>query len=45
MLGNLSTTQTLAGLIGLYFLAAGIGLLVDRKGVAAMIDGFVESRR
>ena len=43
MLANLSLTYALAALIGLYFLAAGAGLLVDRKGIPAMIDNFTES--
>ncbi len=36
MLENLSTTQTLAALIGLYFVAAGTGLLVERQNMSAM---------
>ncbi len=31
----MTTTETLASLIGLYFAAAGIGLLVDRDGFSA----------
>ncbi len=38
MFETLTTTQTLAGLIGLYFLAAGIGLLLDRDGVMKMSE-------
>jgi len=36
MLENLTTTQMLAALMGLYFLAAGTGLLVGRKELSAM---------
>lgn len=35
---SLSITHTLAALIGLYLLAAGIGLLRDSSGVAAMFN-------
>ena len=38
MLQNLTTTETLASLIGLYFLTAGIGLLTDRIDMAKMFD-------
>ena len=34
----MTTTQTLAALIGLYFVAAGTGLLFDRNAVKAMFD-------
>ncbi len=33
----LNTTQILAALIGLYFLAAGVGLLVDRNNAAELM--------
>lgn len=38
MLDQLTLTQGLAALIGLYFVSAGLGLLRDRSGVAAMLD-------
>lgn len=38
MLETYSLTQTLALLIGLYFLAAGVGLLTNRYDVAKMFD-------
>lgn len=38
MMMDMTTTQTLAGLIGLYFLSAGVGVLVDRHGMAALWD-------
>ena len=37
MLDKLTTTQTLAVLIGLYFLAAGVGLLVDRNNASQLM--------
>ena len=37
MLENLTTTQFLAGLIGLYFLAAGPGLLSDRNSFSGLL--------
>ena len=37
MLDNPTTTQILAALIGLYFLAAGVGLLVDRKNASELM--------
>ncbi|MGI9464388.1 MAG: hypothetical protein ACR2OM_10630 [Aestuariivirgaceae bacterium] len=42
MLNDLSLTQTLAGLIGLYFLSAGVGLLLDRDGLAKMAEALTE---
>ena len=36
MLANLSTTQMLAALIGLYFVSAGTGLLVERQNMSTM---------
>jgi hypothetical protein len=42
MLEDLSTTQILAGLIGLYFLAAGTGLLLDDGGIPKMVKQLVE---
>lgn len=36
MLENLSTTQTIGALIGLYFLSAGVGLLVDRNNISGI---------
>ncbi|NNE21235.1 MAG: hypothetical protein HKN11_01365 [Rhizobiales bacterium] len=34
----MTTTQILAGLIGVYFMSAGAGLLIDRHGMKAMFD-------
>ncbi|MGI9407910.1 MAG: hypothetical protein ACR2O4_16155 [Hyphomicrobiaceae bacterium] len=42
MIENLSTTNTLAALIGLYFLAAGTGLLVERIRMSAMLRELCE---
>ena len=44
MFENLTTTQVLAVLIGLYFLAAGIGLLSDRRGMSDMFKELMTSR-
>ena len=38
MLANLSTTQMLAALLGLYFVSAGTGLLVERQNMSAMFN-------
>ena len=38
MMTDMTTTQILASLIGLYFVSAGIGLLVERPGMQAMFD-------
>ena len=38
MMTDMTTTQILAGLIGLYFVSAGIGLLIERPGMQAMFD-------
>ena len=38
MFANVSTTQVLATFMGLYMVAAGIGLLTDRDSYAKMID-------
>lgn len=38
MSGQFSVTETLAALIGLYFLAAGVGLLGNRYDIARMFD-------
>ena len=37
MLENLTTTQFLAGLIGLYFLAAGVGVLSERNNFSGLL--------
>ena len=37
MLDNPTTTQILAALIGVYFLAAGVGLLVDRNNASELM--------
>lgn len=42
MLDNLTLTQTLAALIGLYFLAGGTGLLVDRNGIADLFNDLID---
>lgn len=36
MLDNLTTTQTIGALIGLYFLSAGVGLLIDRNNISGI---------
>ncbi len=43
MIETLSTTQILAVFIGLYMVAAGIGLLTDRNGYATLIDDLREN--
>ncbi|MCH9765364.1 MAG: hypothetical protein K0U34_05165 [Alphaproteobacteria bacterium] len=42
MFDALSLTQGLAALIGLYFLAAGIGLLTDSDGISKMLTDLKE---
>lgn len=42
MLEHYTATQILAALIGLYLLAAGIGLLTDRKAVSKMLKELTE---
>jgi len=44
MIETLSTTQILAVFIGLYMLAAGIGLLTDRNAYATVIDDLRENQ-
>ncbi len=43
MIETLSTTQILAVFIGLYMVAAGIGLLTDRDSYATLIDDLREN--
>ena len=43
MIETLSVTQILAVFIGLYMVAAGIGLLTDRNGYATLIDDLREN--
>lgn len=40
MLEMFTLTQTLAILLGIYMISAGVGLLTDSTGFAGMIDGF-----
>ena len=42
MLEQLNTTEILAALIGLYFFAAGIGLLVERNGISQLYQGLTD---
>ncbi len=44
MLASLTLTQIFGIFLGLYMLAAGIGLLTDSKGFAGMIDEFKRNR-
>ena len=43
MLENFTLTQTLAILLGIYMLSAGIGLLTDSKGFAGIMDAFLNN--
>ncbi|MGB7336769.1 MAG: hypothetical protein WBD01_13360 [Salaquimonas sp.] len=43
MLATYTLTQTIALLLGLYLLAAGIGLLTDSKAFAGVLDEFKSS--
>lgn len=41
MFDALTTTQILAGLIALYFVAAGVGVMLERGDIASMFDDFL----
>jgi hypothetical protein len=43
MLDHLTLTNVLALFIGVYMVAAGVGMLVDRKRFAGVIDAFYDS--
>lgn len=44
MLATYSLTETIALLLGLYFLAAGLGLVIDTRGFAGIFNEFENSK-